>query len=182
MSSLGGGGIAAFGLNYQYLVTAEYFLRFLRQNPELIPRATLVVEPLVAKPDGKEDDVVDFAIEVDGEATHHTQAKSSVEPTNNPLQPGDARPVLERLLRLEAPNAFILTNKPLSPQLLGEANVKGTAGLRITYTWPTGPEPTASGVGEQPCIVVDSRSPAQVRDSIAELIRGFRKIERSVRP
>jgi len=39
MSSLGGGGVAAYGLYYQYLVTAEFFLRFLRQNPELIARA-----------------------------------------------------------------------------------------------------------------------------------------------
>jgi hypothetical protein len=33
-----GGAVAAYGLHYQYLVTAELFLRFLRENPELIAR------------------------------------------------------------------------------------------------------------------------------------------------
>jgi hypothetical protein len=182
MSSPGGGGVAAaYGLYYQYLVTAEFFLRFLRQNPELIARSALVVEPLLPKPDGQADDIVDFAIEVDSEATHHTQVKSSVTPTDYSLQPAEARAVLERLLSLEAPNSLILTNKPLSPQLLGEADVQGTAGSRITYTWATGPQPAAGGVGEQPAIVVDSRSPAELRDSIAELIRGFRR-DRALSP
>jgi hypothetical protein len=175
MTSLGGGGIAAFGLNYQYLVTAEFFLQYLRQNPDLIPRAALVVDPLLTQADGKEDDIVDFAIEVDDEATHHSQVKSSTEPTNYPLQPADARPVLERLLSHQAPSTFILTNKPLSPQLLGEADVKGTAGRRITYTWPAGPQSFDSGAREQPCLIVDSRTPAELRDAIADLIRGFRK-------
>jgi hypothetical protein len=175
MNTLGGGGVAAFGLRYQYLVTVDFFLRFLQQNPDLIARATLIVEPLLARSDGQPDDIVDFAVEVDGGATHHSQVKSSVEPTLYPLQPADARPVLKSLLSHEAANSFILTNKPLSPQLLGESNVKGTVGQRITYTWPSGPQPPASGGGEAPCIIVDSRSTAQVRNSVAELIRGFRK-------
>jgi hypothetical protein len=181
MNALGGGGVAAFGLRYQYLVTTDFFFRFLHQNPDLIARTTLIVEPLLAKPDGQSDDIVDFAVEVDGEATHHSQVKSSAEPAKYPLQPGDARPVLERLLSHKAANSFILTNKPLSPQLLGEANIKGTVGQRITYTWPNGPQLTASGDGEPPCIVVDPRSQAQVRDSIAGLIRAFRK-DRALSP
>jgi hypothetical protein len=40
MVALGGGGIAAFGLRYQYLVTAEYVLGFLRNNLALIPHAS----------------------------------------------------------------------------------------------------------------------------------------------
>ena len=77
MTTLGGGGVAAYGLNYQYLATADYFLRYLRTNPELIPRATLVVDPLLTNADGKADDIVDFAIEIDGVATHSVQVRSS---------------------------------------------------------------------------------------------------------
>lgn len=91
MSALGGGGVAAFGLDYQYLVTVEFFLRYLRQNPELIPRATLVVDPLLINTGGVEDDIVDFGVEVDGESTHHCQVKSSTEPSTYPLQPAEAR-------------------------------------------------------------------------------------------
>jgi hypothetical protein len=117
MTALGGGGVAASGLNYQYLVTAEYFLRYLRQNPELIPRAALVVDPLLANADRVEDDIVDFAIEVDDELTHHCQVKSSAAPARYPLLPSDGRPVLQRLLGQQAANSFILTNKPLTPML-----------------------------------------------------------------
>lgn len=175
MNSVSGGSVAAYGLNYQYLTTADYFLRYLRANPELIQHATLVIEPLITKPDGNDDDIVDFAIEIDGEATHHIQVKSSPDPNQHPLQPAPARAALTRLLSHKALNSLILTNKPLSPQLLGEADVQGTIGQRITYTWPAGPQPSTSDAREQPCIVVDSRSPAQVRDSIAHLIREFRK-------
>lgn len=56
MVALGGGGIAAFGLRYQYLVTAEYVLAFLRNDLALIPHANLVTEPLHKKDDGKDDD------------------------------------------------------------------------------------------------------------------------------
>jgi len=138
MTTLGGGGVGAYGLNYQYLATADYFLRYLGANPELIPRATLVVDPLVTKSDGKEDDIVDFAIEIDSEPTHSVQVKSSLDPAEYPLQPAQARDVLQRLLSNQAPNSLILTNKPLSPQLLGEAEAEGTQDQRTTYVWSAG--------------------------------------------
>lgn len=175
MTAVGGGGVAAYGLKYQYLVTADYFLRYLRQNPELIPRAVLLVDPLISRPDGTADDIVDFAIEVDGVATHHIQVKASSEPEEHPLRPGDARPVLVRLLGHEARISLILTNKPLSPQLLPEADVIDTGDSRITYVWSAGPQPEEASASEPPLIVVDTRTPSEVRDSIAELIRGFRK-------
>src|SRR6185369_13719064 len=107
MTALGGGGVAAFGFNYQYLVTAEYFLTFLNENPELISRAALVIEPLHKKADGKDDDVVDFAIEVDGEVTHNTQVKSSTDPATYPLQPAPARAALEPLVAYPAANTLL---------------------------------------------------------------------------
>lgn len=177
MTSLGGGEIAAYGLSYQYLVTLDYVLRYLRTNPALIQHATLVVEPLIPKPDGKTDDIVDFAIEVDGESADQVQVKSSAEPAEHPLQPTPARAALERLLGRQAANSLILTNKPLSPQLLGEAEAMSTQGRQVTYTWANGPQPPAGDQTGKPRIIVDARSPAEVRDSIAELVRHFRRYQ-----
>jgi hypothetical protein len=177
MTTLGGGGIAAFGFNYQYLMTAESFLTFLSENPELIPRAALVIEPLHTKADGKDDDVVDFAIEVDGEVSHNTQVKSSPEPTTHPLQPAPAREALQRLVAHTATNTLLLTNKPISPDLLNEVEVvaEETAGRHTAYTWSKGPQKQSGAGVTQPRIVVDTRLPVELRNSIAELIRGFRK-------
>jgi hypothetical protein len=176
MTDLGGGGIAAFGFSYQYLQTAEFFLTLVRDSPELIPRATLVVEPLRKKADGKDDDVVDFAIEVDGEVMHSVQVKSSSKPDEYPLQPAPARAALERLIAYPAEKTLILTNKPISPDLLGEVTVVSgeTAEPHTAYTWSKGPQRQPSEQGAQPRIVVDSRRPVEIRNSIAELIRFFR--------
>jgi hypothetical protein len=53
MTTIGGGESAAYGLKYQYLATLDYYLRFLREQPELIASSTLVVAPLLIKPDGE---------------------------------------------------------------------------------------------------------------------------------
>src|ERR1700730_17502048 len=98
MGALGGGGIAAFGLRYQYLVAAEYVLAFLRDNLALIPHTQLLTEPLHKQSDGKDDDAVDFAIEIDDEPSHSVQVKSSSEPDDHPLQPAAAREVFDRLV------------------------------------------------------------------------------------
>ncbi|XTP37490.1 hypothetical protein ACORG1_15350 [Mycobacterium sp. TJFP1] len=176
MTELGGGGVAAFGFSYQYLQTAEVFLTFLRDNTEQIPRATLVVEPLHTKADGEDDDVVDFAIEVDGDVLYSIQVKSSVEPDQNPMQPAPARTALERLVAYPAANTLLLTNKPISPGLLDEVEIVPGNGAETTtaYTWANGPQRGPNDPGAQPNIVVDSRRPVVIRNSIAELIRFFR--------
>lgn len=178
MTDLGGGGVAAFGFSYQYLQTAEVFLTLLHKNPELIPRATLVIEPLHTRADGEDDDVVDFAIEVDGEVLYSIQVKSSSERDGNPMQPAPARKALERLVAYPAANTLLLTNKPISPGLLDEVEVvpDGTAQTHTTaYTWAKGPQRQPGSPGAQPNIIVDSRRPVEIRNSIAELIRFFRR-------
>ncbi|MHA4855065.1 hypothetical protein L1080_037015 [Rhodococcus sp. MSC1_016] len=167
----GGGTVAAFGLKYQYMATVEQFLLYLRDHPEMIARTTLIVEPLAITVDGTEDDIVDFAIETDDEVARNYQVKSSLDPATNPLQPASARGILQRLITHRADNHIVFTNKPLSPQLAKEVLPKDQHGDITTYTWPDGP----AGTSEPPLIVVDSRSPGQVRDSIAGLIREFRK-------
>jgi hypothetical protein len=173
MNPPGGGRVAAYGLNYQYLATAEFFLGFLRKNIDLLPRAVLVIEPSGAKADSKNDDIVDLAIEIDGEATHHIQVKASTKPDEHPLPPAEAREVLIRLLSHSPDHSLLLTNKPLSPQLTLESSVYSADGPISTYTWPQGPR--APGDSINPLITVDTRSPAQLRGSIAELVRHFRK-------
>jgi hypothetical protein len=180
MTTHGGGEIAAYGLSYQYMATADHILRYLHSNPEAIPRATLIVEPLLPKADGKdddeEDDIVDFAIEIDDEAADSAQVKSSLDPLENPLQPAPARIILERLLgNTQAPNLLILTNRPLSPQLAEEAEVESIEDSRTTFRWAKGPQPRTGEEHRCPRIIVDSRTPAELRDSIAGLVRKFRK-------
>lgn len=176
MTDLGGGGVAAFGFSYQYLQTAELFLTLLRKNSELIARATLVVEPLHKKANGKDDDVVDFAIEVDGDVLYSVQVKASSEPDEYPLQPAPARAALERLVAYPASNTLLLTNKRISPGLLDEVEIvaRGGADKTTAYTWANGPQRQPGEPGAQPNIVVDARRPVEIRNSIAELIRFFR--------
>lgn len=178
MTNLGKGGVAAYGLNYQYLATANYFLRHLREHPELIQHATLIVEPLFTKPDGKEDDIVDFAIEIDDLPTHHVQAKATTDPDQYPLQPATARDVLTRLLDHAAQNSILLTNKPLSPELAIACDANDADHPASTYIWSTGPLPPPDRPANEPLIVVDTRSPSELRSSIAEQIRYFRKHRR----
>ena len=172
--TIGGGEVAAYGLRYQYLATIDFFLHFLREHPELIQRATLVVDPLLAKSDGHDDDIVDFAIEIDSEATHHIQVKATTDPAKYPLQPAKARDALERLVSHGAEHSVILTNKPLSPDLANDCTVEDTNGPGTSYAWASGPQPKAQ-TSAQATIAVDTRPPAEVRSSIAELIRHFRK-------
>ena len=172
MVALGGGGIAAFGLRYQYLVTAEYALAFLRNNPALIPHVKLVIEPLHKKDDGKDDDVVDFAIETDDEPSHNVQVKSSSEPDDHLLQPAAAREVFDRLVNHPAEQRILLTNKPLSPLLADAAIAQATHASRMEYTWPSGPQAPAGAA--EPRIIYDARSTAELFDSITELVKGFR--------
>lgn len=174
----GGGTIAAFGLKYQYMATVELFLQHLRDNIALIPQTTLVVEPVVVDSHGQEDDIVDFGFLTDDMPTHHVQVKSSIDPSNNPLQPAPARAVLERLITHDATNSALYTNKPLSPTLLGDVEVDARALARfgtVSYVWPNGPGGQRSTQRDRPRITVDGRNHHQVRDSIADLVGGFRK-------
>lgn len=164
MVALGGGGIAAFGLRYQYRVTAEYVLAFLRNNLALIPHANLVIEPLHQKDDGKDDDVVDFALEIDDEPSHNVQVKSSSEPEDHPLQPAAACEVFDRLVKHPAEQRILFTNKPLSPVSADAAIAQSTHGSRTDYGWPPGPQ--ASAGEAQPRIIYDARSTAELFDSI----------------
>ncbi|MBT1258248.1 hypothetical protein KHP11_27665 [Rhodococcus erythropolis] len=114
------GGISgAYGFHYQYLVTAVYILRRLREDLSLVGRAMLSIEPESVGADGGADDIVDFSIEIDGKVAQRVQVKSSFIPAKYPLQPADAREVFARLCAGADPGlAILLTNRPLSRDLL----------------------------------------------------------------
>ena len=175
----GGGTIAAFGLKYQYMATVEQFLQHLRDSPELIARTALVVEPVVVGPDGADDDIVDFGFLTDGEATHHFQVKASLDPSKNPLQPAPARAALERLITHNASSAVLYTNKPLSPDLSDGTAVDADSPRQpgiTSFVWPAGPGGEACASPDlRPRITVDTRPLRVVRDSIADLVREFRR-------
>jgi hypothetical protein len=97
----------------------EYFLRYLREHPDLIARNTLVVEPLFKDANCADDDIVNFAIELD-EVAVRIQVKATTRRNQYPLQPADARAALNRLLGHPANNSTLLTSKPLSLGLASE--------------------------------------------------------------
>lgn len=88
-----GGGVAAFGYRYQYLVTAEEVLRILASGIVDLDSVVLIVEPTRADLKSGSDadnDVVDFAIEINGQVTQRVQVKSSrvpskLNPSNTPM-------------------------------------------------------------------------------------------------
>ncbi|WP_156751580.1 hypothetical protein [Mycobacterium sp. 1245111.1] len=178
MTTLGGGSIAAYGLRYQYLATVEYFLRYLREHPDLIARTTLVVEPLFKSVNDADDDIVDFAVELDDAAVHQLQVKATTKADQYLLQPADARAALDRLLVHPADNSTLLTNKHLSPGLACECVIADADGPATTYTWAEGPQPPRGADPRQVFLAVDDRTPAELRSSIARLVRHFRRIGR----
>ena len=68
---MSGGTKAAYGYRYQYLITAEFFLRYLRDRLSGVALTVLDVEPptLAARRAAADNDIVDFGIEVAGEVT-----------------------------------------------------------------------------------------------------------------
>ncbi|AFS13792.1 Hypothetical protein MIP_02625 [Mycobacterium intracellulare subsp. intracellulare MTCC 9506] len=49
------------------------------------------MEPMLKDTDDANDDIVDFAIELNDVAVHHVQVKATTKPDQYPLQPADAR-------------------------------------------------------------------------------------------
>ena len=110
-----GGTRSAFGYLYQYAATAEYYLRFLSEHPT----AALLVEPtaLASRGMAADDDIVDFAVELDALVVDKVQVKGSADPQGHQLYPGEAQKVLDRLSGSTTSTATLLTNRPLSSGL-----------------------------------------------------------------
>ncbi len=176
MTTAGGGTVAAYGLRYQYLSTIEHFLYHLRNNLEVLPRTSLLVEPVIVNPDGSSDDIVDYGFLTDDAHSHHYQVKSSLTPDQYPLTPSLAREVLDALHAHPAPEAALHTNKPLSPTLKDAVTRDTTRSLPQgvhAYRWP--PSNDANADTSYPIVLVDDRDEEAIRASICALIREFRR-------
>ncbi|WP_231976664.1 hypothetical protein, partial [Mycobacterium sp. E740] len=168
MTTTDGGTNAAYGFNFQFVTTAEYFLRFLRENLDKVGTIALHIESASLGASQQHDDIVDFAIEVDEAIDTRAQVKSSR--VGRELIPSEAKEVFEKLNDGKVPNVRLNTNRPLSEKLREACRVAGEDGQIIEY---------AANEGENlrpgsETITVDSRTIGELTDSVVELVRQFR--------
>lgn len=171
---MAGGNQSAFGYRYQYLATVERFLRFMRDHLGELGAIALHVEPTTLMRGGiaRDDDIVDFAIELNHEIVERDQVKGSSVPEANKLYHGEADGVFERLDGQTSTCSAILTNRPLGPGLQERCSLTAASddAERWKYAAP-GPNDTKE---VNSFIVVDKRSIAGLTQSIEDLVRQFR--------
>lgn len=173
MPDMTGGNQSAFGYRYQYLVTIERFLRYMRDRLGQMGAIALHVEPTTLAREGiaRDDDIIDFAIEFDSAIAERVQVKGSSNPQENKLFHGEADEVFGRLAGKTAAHSVLLTNRALGPGLQGRcAQALDAAGVeQWHYVAPDG-----AAADTEATIVVDKRSIEAVTESIEDLVRQFR--------
>jgi len=171
---MSGGRSSAYGFLYQYLATADYFLRYLSTDDTDPADVALLVEPtsLTTGGNGDDQDIVDFAIENNGIVVERVQVKGSSDPSGNKLHPGDAGDVMRRLGATQVGANHLLTNRPLSTGLAEQCTpVKSQEYLIDRFAYHPA-DLGAAGVGQ--FILVDNRSVDDLAASVAEHIRSIR--------
>ncbi|WP_237165879.1 hypothetical protein [Mycolicibacterium peregrinum] len=168
MTTVDGGTNAAYGFNFQFVTTAEYFLRHLRGNFDKVGTMALHIESASLGTSQQHDDIVDFAIEVDGVIDTRIQVKASRK--GRELLPSDAKGVFEELNDGIAPNIRLHTNRPLSPKLNEAYRVVNEDGQTVEYAAVEGDKKRPGSE----TITVDSRSIGELTDALVELVRQFR--------
>jgi hypothetical protein len=171
---MSGGRSSAYGFLYQYLATADYFLRYLDADDIDPAGLALLVEPtaLASAGSGHDRDIVDFAIENSGVVSERVQVKGSSDPSNNRLHPGDAGDVMRRLGAAPGGANHLLTNRPLSTGLAEQCTPvlsEESSFDRFAYH--------AGDLGVQRAsqfILVDLRSVDDLAASVAEHVRSIR--------
>ena len=165
-----GGTRSAFGYLYQYVASAEYYLRSLSEHPT----AALLVEPtaLASRGLAADDDIVDFAVEVDAVVVDKVQVKGSADPLGHQLYPGEAQTVLDRLSGSSTSTATLLTNRSLSSGLNQQCGRLDDAdGPTAAFAHPAS---DASDAPPTRRIIVDGRSIDDLAEALAERIRQLR--------
>lgn|GEM_PF-1879023 len=172
---MAGGNQSAWGYRYQYLATIERFLWFMRDHLGELGAMALHVEPTTLMREGvaRDDDIVDFAIELDGEIVERDQVKGSSDPQGNKLYHGEADGVFERLNGGVAARSALLTNRPLGPGLAERCSQSRSAHGVETWDY-VAPGMDGSNGDLNSIIVVDSRSIEDLTQSIERLVREFR--------
>ena len=173
-----GGAVAAFGFRRQYLAAAEEFLRAVRAHVDDLSPLALVIEPTRADlgiASDADDDIVDFAIEVNGTVVRRVQVKSSKAPSGmNPLRYSDAASIFRRFGTGDG-EAVILTNKPLAKKLLLACGPP-TRSPHDQQVYPVAATAITNGAPNSVKLVLhDDRSAAEIKRSVLALIRDLRQ-------
>jgi hypothetical protein len=173
-----GGTLAAVGFRRQYLAAAEEILIAMRAHGEDTREFTLVIEPTRADlgtASVADDNIVDFAVEIDGAVARRLQVKSSKVPSHmNPLKYADAKSIFNRL-GTGSGEAVILTNKPLQKKLLRACGPPTRSPLGQDV-YPAVAQAITSGLTDPVRLVCyDGRSAADIKQSIFTLIGELRQ-------
>lgn len=172
---MAGGNQSAFGYRYQYLATIERFLRYMRDHLGELPAIALHIEPTTLMSEGvaRDDDIIDFAIELDDQIVERDQVKGSSNPEENKLYHGEADTVFERLNGEVATRSILLTNRPLGPGL--QERCSQTLDLDTIEEWDyVGPHSDGGKDDTDSLIVVDKRSIENLTEAMEDLVRQFR--------
>lgn len=171
-----GGATAAFGFSYQYLATAAYILQLMRDNPEFTPEeTTLQVEPSGSTgPDEKGDDIIDFAVLVDGAVRLRVQVKSSRNPDDRPVAPAEARSVFNRLAALDGPGqSVLLTNRSLAPSLAQDCSSPTAMRIGRSVNWTD--RTRTHDAGSAGWQIAVAHNMHELENVFEELVREFRR-------
>lgn len=176
--TIDGGAVAAYGFRRQYLVAAEEILRIIKEHADDLAGLTLIIEPTRADLETAsvvDDDIVDFAIEIDGTVVRRVQVKSSKTSSGmNPLRYSDASEIFRRM-GPSAGEVVILTNKPLAKKLL-EACGPPTRLPDDYETYPVVAEAMTGGAPTPVRVVQrDQRTAMDIKQSILAHIRALRQ-------
>ena len=167
MTSTDGGTNAAYGFVFQFVTTAETFLNHLRNNFDKVGSTALHIESASLGNSADDDDIVDYAIEVDETIWVRTQVKATRR--GRALTPSEAKGVFEALNDNRAPSIRLSTNRPLSPGMQATYQVVRENGRQTEYGAIDVQDGRANEV-----IAVDSRTIGELTDSLVDLIKKFR--------
>jgi hypothetical protein len=130
---------------------------------------------LAARGIAGDEDIVDFAIEVNGEVVLTAQVKSSTDPASNELYPGEAQKVFDRLGPTGATRAMLITNRPPSSGLSAQGLTAFSDDTYTQWTYGDDSSETDRAGNHHRIFRLDNRSVAGLTASLAALVKAFRR-------
>lgn len=167
MTTTDGGTNAAYGFNFQFVTTAEFFLRHLHENLDKVGTMALHIESASLAESMEHDDIVDFAIEVHDAIAIKAQVKASR--TGRALGAPEAERVCAKLNDGETPHVRLMTNRPLSQPLQDKCAVANASEKVIEYALKS-----HEGEATDQIIALDGRTISELTESLVDLVIKFR--------
>lgn len=167
MTTTDGGTNAAYGFNFQFVTTAEFFLRHVRENFDKVGTMALHIESATLAESAEHDDIVDFAIEEDAAIDMKAQVKASR--TGRALGAPEAKQVFAKLNDGMTPSVRLITNRRLSQPLQDSCVVASSSEKVIEYALNN-----SEGRVTDEIIALDSRTIGELTDSLVDLVTKFR--------